>query len=75
MESVNFYPKTLSEIPEQDNPATYGDECLLIVKDEKCSHAVVWECGDKNQEHGENIGFVAKFQSEDLAVEYGGFKA
>lgn len=31
MNVVNFYPKTLDQIPAQDNPIIHGDECLLII--------------------------------------------
>jgi hypothetical protein len=71
METVNFYPQTLNEIPHQDNPANSKDICLLIVKDHpKSSHAVVLEINAEEKHYNENIGFVAKFQSEKLAIEY-----
>jgi len=34
METIDFYPKTLRQIPEQDNPA-YGDtECYMLVRED-----------------------------------------
>lgn len=33
MEIVNFYPKTFSEIPKQDNPAFGNEKCLMLVRE------------------------------------------
>lgn len=30
METINFYPKFINEIDDQDNPAKGDQECLLI---------------------------------------------
>lgn len=32
METIDFYPKRFTEIPEQDNPAFGDAECLIVVK-------------------------------------------
>lgn len=36
METVNFYPKTIEEIDDQDNPAKGGQECFLITGHVAC---------------------------------------
>jgi len=34
MNTVDFFPKTFREIPDQDNPATGDEECLMLVRED-----------------------------------------
>ncbi len=70
METVDFYPKTFQDIPDQDNPAFYGDECLMIVRsthDFQKRHAIVLHI---IPDPIESVNHVAVFWDHDKAVEY-----
>ena len=70
METVDFYPKTFHEIPEQDNPAFNNQECLMVVKDFKNHHAIVLHISEENRKQGDAVVHIAKFWRHDLALEY-----
>lgn len=69
METVNFYPKTFHEIPEQDNPAFGHDECLMIVGEANThsNHAVVLHIVP---DPVESVTSLAKFWLAVDAVDY-----
>jgi len=71
MEVVNFYPQTLAEIPEQDSPITYGDECYLIYKEgENDIRATVAQIKPTTIEPVDELAY---FNKEEDAVEYCNF--
>ncbi len=71
METVDFYPKTFQEIPEQDNPAFGDDECLMVVSEsDKCPHAVVLHIDPEGRKLGDSVTHIAKFWRHNRAIEY-----
>lgn len=68
MNTIDFFPLTFSEIPEQDNPAFGGGECFMIVKENgTCPHSVVLHI---KPDPIESVTHIAKFWRHDLALIY-----
>lgn len=66
MEVVDFYPKSFSDIPEQDNPAFGNDECMMIIRNDK-GHALVLHI---DPDPVESVTSIATFWRHDLAVRF-----
>jgi len=67
MQTVNFYPQTFCQIPEQDNPAFGDDECMMIVKEVGGERAVVSRI---KPDPVEAVNHVAIFWDHSKAMEY-----
>jgi hypothetical protein len=67
VQTVDFYPKEFRDIPEQDNPAFGGEECLMIVKEHNGTKACVLRI---KPDPIESVNYIALFWRHDLAVEY-----
>jgi hypothetical protein len=67
MQTVDFYPQEFCDIPEQDNPAFGGDECLMIVKEHGGTKACVLRI---KPDTVESVTSIALFWRHDLAVKY-----
>ncbi len=69
MDTVNFYPKTFQEIPEQDNPAFDEHECLMIVAESNTNsgHAVVLHIKPGPVD---SVNHIAKFWDYEKAEQY-----
>lgn len=71
VETVDFYPTEFSQIPEQDNPAFNGGDCLMIVGEAnskmKNPHAVVLRI---KPDPDDSVTNIAKFWSYEDAHDY-----
>ncbi len=71
METVDFYPKTFHQIPEQDNPAFGQGECVMIVRECLPTHnserAVVLHIVP---DPDESVTSVAVFWRHERAIAY-----
>ena len=69
MEIVDFRTETFSEIPKQDNPAYYADECILICKAEPDqTGCFIVARIDENQNEKDEVSQLGLFWSIDMAL-------
>lgn len=67
IETVNFYPQEFRNIPQQDNPAFGGEECLMIVKKYNDTKAVVLHIVP---DPIEAVNHIAEFWHNERAAQY-----
>jgi hypothetical protein len=69
MEIVDFRTKTFGEIPKQDNPAYYADECILLCKAEEDQTGlyVVLKI-DENHKDKDEVSQLGLFWNIEMAL-------
>lgn len=69
MEIVDFRTKTFGEIPTQDNPAYYADECILLCKAEEDQTGlyVVLKI-DENHKDKDEVSQLGLFWNIEMAL-------
>lgn len=71
MKTVDFYPKTFHQIPDQDNPAFGNDECLMVVrefdKDRESDRSAILHI---KPDPIESVNRVAVVWNHDVAINF-----